>query len=151
MTSTLSTFPYDTATSEKILNLLITSQDKIHRGEVVALVARFWGLISKQPLVKAVRSLIRSPVYNRYETHFGEEQARLSRDSVILDGGESQELQWTRRLSSKLTLGVFEHFIRKFEGLFVDNVVYGSEWDSFMNHSIQNWRDSIALSFTLLM
>ncbi len=46
LTSSLSTFPYDAAATEKFLNLLITSRGRIHEGYTVAFVARLWGLIS---------------------------------------------------------------------------------------------------------
>jgi len=46
LTSSLSTFPYDTATTEKFLNLLNVSRSQINQGYTVALVARLWGLIS---------------------------------------------------------------------------------------------------------
>lgn len=47
ITSHTSTFPYDTAASEKILDLLNKSRDKISQGEIVTLVARFWGVIGE--------------------------------------------------------------------------------------------------------
>ncbi|KAF9530153.1 hypothetical protein CPB83DRAFT_851068 [Crepidotus variabilis] len=135
LTSTLSTFPYDATASEKILNLLNHSRDKISKGEVVTLVARFWGLI----------------VYNRYLTHHGEEQARLSRDSSIIDADEAEEIQWTRTAFSMMSFGTFKPYMKKFDGLFVDSLVYGFEWESFMKSCISGWRDSIALSFGLLL
>lgn len=89
-------------------------------------------------------------VYNRYETHFGEEQARLSRDSRIIEEQE-QELQWTKPVLSRLSLGSFPYYMKNFDSMFVDSVVYGSVWESFMSKSLASWRESIALSFALLL
>ena len=46
LTSSLSTFPYDAAATEKFLDLLTASRGRIHEGYTVAFVARLWGLIS---------------------------------------------------------------------------------------------------------
>ncbi|KAF8190439.1 hypothetical protein BJ912DRAFT_965107 [Pholiota molesta] len=134
LTSSLSTFPYDAATTEKFLNLLISSRNQIHEGYTVAIVARLWGLI----------------MYNRYETHFGQEQARLSRDSAILVDAV-QEMQWTKTIGSILTFRTSETYLKRLDSLFVDQFVYGSDWASFMTYCMKNWQRSIVTSVVLLL
>ncbi|KAF8960340.1 hypothetical protein BDZ97DRAFT_1922244 [Flammula alnicola] len=133
LTSSLSTFPYDATATEKFLNLLTASRDRIHDGHTVAIVARLWGLI----------------MYNRYETHYGQEQSRLSRDTSILVD-DIEEIQWTKPVFSFLTLGISEKYCKRLDKLFVDQFVYGSDWDSFMSYCIGGWQKTIIGSAGLL-
>ncbi|KAF9485031.1 hypothetical protein BDN70DRAFT_848640 [Pholiota conissans] len=134
LTSTLSTFPYDAAATEKFLNLLRSSRDQIHEGYVVAIVARLWGLI----------------MYNRYETHYGQDQARLSRDSSILVD-EVDEIKWTKTAVSILTFRMSETYNNRLNSLFVDQFVFGNDWTSFMTHCMTSWQHSTVASAALLL
>jgi hypothetical protein len=134
LTSALSTFPYDAATCEKFLNLLTSSRDQIHDGHTVAFVARLWGII----------------IYNRYETHYGQEQSRLSRDSSIIANEES-EIQWTKRILSLLSFRSSDPYLKRLDELFVDQFVYGNDWDSFMTRCIRSWQQITIGSAGLLL
>jgi hypothetical protein len=134
LTSTLSTFPYDGPTCEKFLNLLTSSRDRIHDGHTVAFVARLWGIT----------------IYNRYETHYGQEQSRLSRDSSILVN-EDSEIQWTKHIISLLSFRSSDPYLKRLDEVFVDQFVYGNDWDSFMTQCIKGWQQLTVGSVGLLL
>ncbi|KAF8884900.1 hypothetical protein CPB84DRAFT_1788808 [Gymnopilus junonius] len=134
LTSAVSTFPYDGPTCEKFLNLLLSSRDRIHDGHTVTFVARLWSII----------------VYNRYETHYGQEQSRLSRDSSILVN-EDSETQWTRPVLSWLSFGSSDSYLKCLDDLFVDQFVYGSDWDNFMTQCVKGWQQCTIASMGLLL
>jgi hypothetical protein len=89
-------------------------------------------------------------MYARYETHYGEEQARLSREISIIDQDE-QEIQWTKPLVSVLSLRAADQYLGRLEGLFVDEFVYGHHWDAFMTSCIKGWQQSNHNSAALLL
>ncbi|KJA18436.1 hypothetical protein HYPSUDRAFT_45299 [Hypholoma sublateritium FD-334 SS-4] len=134
LTSSLSTFPYDSAATEKFLNLLTASRTRIHEGYTVAFVARLWGLI----------------MYNRFETHYGQEQARLSRDAAIFVE-ENNEVQWTKIPASIITFKTSETLNCRFNSLFVDQFVYANDWSAFIKSSIADWQQSTIASAALIM
>ncbi|KAF8814750.1 hypothetical protein BYT27DRAFT_6959207 [Phlegmacium glaucopus] len=134
LTSNLSTFPYTTAQCEKFLELLKFSRDRIHEGHVVAYVGRIWSII----------------LYNRYETHYGEEQSRLSRDCAILVD-KSKEVQWTRPLLSLLSLQTSDRYLTALDALYVDQYVYGHAWTTFMGTCLKTWRQDCCTSVILLL
>ncbi|KDR80108.1 hypothetical protein GALMADRAFT_242345 [Galerina marginata CBS 339.88] len=134
LTSNLSTFPYDASTCEKFLNLLTSSRDRIHDGHTVCFVARLWGVI----------------IYNRYETHYGQQQPRLSRDSSILVD-QDKEIQWTKSIFSSLSFGTSAPYLKQLDELFLDRFVYGADWDSFMTQCIKGWQKITVQSVGLLL
>jgi len=134
LTSTLSTFPYDASTCEKFLNLLTSSRDRIHDGHTVCFVARLWGVIT----------------YNRYETHYGQQQSRLSRDSSILIDQDT-EIQWTKPILSSLSFNTSTPYLKRLDELFLDRFVYGADWDSFMTQCIRGWQKITVQSAGLLL
>ena len=69
-------------------------------------------------------------VYARYETHYGEEQSRLSRKISII-ANEGQQIQWTKPLISVFSLRAADKYADRLEALFVDEFVYGHSWDAF--------------------
>ena len=89
-------------------------------------------------------------VYKRFETHYGQEQARLSRDAAIFVE-ENNEIQWTKIPPSILTFKISETFNSRFDSLFVDQFVYANDWTAFMKSSIANWQQSAMASATLIL
>lgn len=89
-------------------------------------------------------------MYARYETHYGEEQSRLSREISIIAQDE-QEVQWSKPLVSVLSLRAADQYLNRLEGLFVDEFVYGHAWDAFMTSCIKGWQQSNLNSAALLL
>jgi len=133
LTSNLSTFPYTAAQCEQFLGLLNSSRDRIREGHVVAYVARIWSIM----------------FYNRYETHYGQEQSRLSRDCAILL--DSEEIQWTKALLSMLSFRTSDRYLETLDGLFVDKFVYAHVWTTFMGTCLKTWRRDCGASAMLLL
>ncbi|KAF9568681.1 hypothetical protein CPC08DRAFT_351324 [Agrocybe pediades] len=133
ITSSLRTFPFDTATCQRLLDLLTSSRDCIHDGHTVTYVARIWGMI----------------MYNRYETHYGEEQARLSRDNSILFDDDT-ELEWTKPIFSLASFRSADVYMKRLNTIFVDRFLYTVDWDSFMKQCISDWTRTGIMSSILL-
>lgn len=134
LTSTQSTFPYNSTDCEKFRTLLISSRERINDGRTVSIVGRLWSII----------------MYARYETHYGEEQSRLSREISII-ANERQEMQWTKPLISVLSLRAADQYVDHLDGLFVDEFVYGRAWDAFMTSCMKGWQQSVFNSAVLLL
>lgn len=89
-------------------------------------------------------------MYSRYENHHGQTQARLSRDtSIILS--DYEETQWTKTLIAVLTLGTAHAFNDRLDLLFVDGVVYGPVWASFMKYCMKSWKQSAIVSAVFIL
>ncbi|KIM35667.1 hypothetical protein M413DRAFT_449623 [Hebeloma cylindrosporum] len=134
LTSTQSTFPFNSADCEKFRSLLISLRERINDGRTVCIVGRLWSMI----------------MYARYETHYGEEQSRLSREISII-AKEDQEIQWSKPLISLLSLRAADQYLVHLEGLFIDEFVYGSAWDAFMASCMKGWQRSSLNSAALLL
>ena len=89
-------------------------------------------------------------MYARYETHYGEEQPRLSREISII-ANERQEIQWTKPLISALSLRAVDQYADRLESLFVDEFVYGHAWDAFMSSCMKRWQQCSFNSVALLL
>ena len=85
-------------------------------------------------------------MYARYETHYGEEQSRLSREITFIANdiiaNEEQVMQWTKPLVSVLSLRAANQYVEHLEGLFIDKFVYGHAWDAFMTFCMKGWQQS---------
>jgi hypothetical protein len=116
------------------------------------MVGRLWSIISKSrrqcPKLKHDSESL--PVYARYETHYGEEQSRISRETSIIAQDE-REIRWTRPLISFLSLRASDQYLSPLEGLFTDEFVYGHAWDPFMSSCIKGWQHSSLNSAVLLL
>ena len=88
-------------------------------------------------------------MYARYETHYGEEQSRLSREISII--AQDEQVQWSKPLVSVLSLRAADQYLNRLEGLFVDEFVYGHAWDAFMTSCIKGWQQSNLNSAALLL
>ena len=88
--------------------------------------------------------------YNRYETHYGQDQSRLSRDCAILSD-DSTEVQWTRRLLSLLSFRTSNRYLETLDALFVDKFVYAHVWNTFMTTCLKTWRRDCCTSAMFLL
>lgn len=84
-------------------------------------------------------------MYNRFEMHHGQEQARLSRTMSIMTPMEN-ETHWTKLVFATLTLGMAAQFNQRLDALFVDHVVYEREWQAFLSYCTTNWKYSALVS-----
>ena len=89
-------------------------------------------------------------MYARYETHYGEEQSRLSREISII-ANEGQEIQWTKPLIFAVSLRAADQYADRLEALFVDEFIYGHAWDAFMTFCMKGWRQLSFNSAALLL
>lgn len=127
--------------------------DRIHEGHTVCYVARLWSVVGKAVFYGAKTRFTESLVplaYNRYETHYGQEQSRLCRDaSILID--EYQEPQWVQSLVSGITLRTSVPYAKRLNELFIDSFVYGCDWNAFMTATVKAWRITAAKSIVLLL
>ena len=92
-------------------------------------------------------------VHNRFETHFGQEQARLSRDDAI-KFAEDNEVQWTKIPASIATFrksDIYNCQLDLLFSLFAYQPVYADEWSAFMKSRIDDWQQSAMASTILLL
>ena len=169
LTSTQSTFPYNSTDCEKFRSLLISSRGKgnanfLHHSILTLFLYRTdqrrthgfhgWPIMVHNKSVGQCSALKHHSdyilVYSRYETHYGEEQSRLSREISIIDN-EGREIQWTKPLISVLSLRAADQYVVRLEGLFVDEFVYGHAWNAFMTSCMNAWQQSSLNSAVLLL
>ena len=77
-------------------------------------------------------------------THYGQINARLSRDQLILETDEVEEGRLFR-LKSRMLFNIPLEFNLSFEKLWADEIVYQSEWREFMPKCREEWSLSTAL------
>lgn len=133
MTSQTSTFPYSLEESRAFLDILLPARDRPVDGRILSLTARILNVIAS----------------NRYFTHYGQEQARLSRDSAILES-EASEPGWTSTVASAITLKSQDFFLERLNAIFTDNYVYGADWKKFVKQSLKKWQLAFMQSIALL-
>jgi len=134
MTSRFSTFPYSAPECEKFLQLLQTSRTYTHDGHITSLVARLWSLVCN----------------HRVSTHYGERQARLSRDQAILVD-DAQESRCLAALTSLLSFQASGGYQTRLNDIFTDHLVYAHQWRPFMSACLQDWKATLYLDFSTLM
>jgi hypothetical protein len=118
----VSTFEHSREDCETYLRLLPTSKAHIHDGRQICLVARLLSTVAR----------------NRFNTHYGEQHSRLSRDQSIIEALPSGE----SRLLSMLSFRASEDFLARLNNVFVDRLVYVTEWRSFVSYCQADWRHS---------
>lgn len=133
MTSQTSTFPYSLEESKTFLDILLPTRERPVDGRILSLTARILSVIS----------------CNRYFTHYGQEQARLSRDSAILES-EGAEPGWSSTAASAVTLKTQDFFLERLHTTFTDNYVYAVDWKKFMRQSLKKWQLAFMQSIALL-
>ena len=117
------------------------------------LIGRIWSIICKchRPCTCIlILTTVSNLGYNRYETHYGQEQSRLSRDCAILTD-DSTEVQWTRTLLSLTSLRTSDRYLETLDALFVDKFVYAHAWTTFMSTCLKTWRRDCCSSAMLLL
>ncbi|KAF5310822.1 hypothetical protein D9619_008020 [Psilocybe cf. subviscida] len=134
LTAEHSTFPYDAKMNKEILPLLQSMRGQLSQGQNVCAVARFWVVICR----------------HRFETHFGELSARLSRDSKILVE-EHEKNKFFNPIVSVLTLGIAAQYYRELDNIFVDHLTYTPHWHNFMQATMGKWQREILISAGLLL
>ncbi|KAF9031141.1 hypothetical protein BDP27DRAFT_1409897 [Rhodocollybia butyracea] len=86
---------------------------------------------------------------NRFQTHYGQEASRLSRDQAILyDSPQPSRISTVARY---LTFNSSEVYLAKLNDLFVDRLLYFSQWQPFIRRSIQGWRRSFYTAIAIIM
>lgn len=133
-TSSSSTFPYSFQESKNLLDILTPARLSPPSGHIITTVARLFNVIA----------------HNRYWTHYGQEQARLSRDTSILSGPEDQ-VSWPSTLSSAVTFRSSAWFEDRLNTIFTDNFVYAADWQGFMKRSLGKWRAAFMQSLAVLV
>ncbi|KAG6854105.1 hypothetical protein C0991_010519 [Blastosporella zonata] len=120
MTSRNSTFPYDARDSTKFLKLLRSFRD-----------ARWSRQMRHRSTMAASK--------HRFETHYGEQHARLSRDQAILVD-TAKENRTVHILTSMLSFKTSDYYVSRLNNIYVDHLVYVHQWQPFMQKCIEDWR-----------
>nr|GAT59558.1 predicted protein [Mycena chlorophos] len=133
MTSTTSTFGYTAEECQVLLGAL-----RVCRGpkptQTTCTIARLWGMV----------------FHNRIWNHYGQEQARLSRDQSIFYREERNNR--TSVVVNALTFGSFSAHLRRLEDVFVDDLVNVAYWRKFVNGNIGRWkREAMAIERPFLL
>ncbi|KAF9008155.1 hypothetical protein BDZ89DRAFT_1025309 [Hymenopellis radicata] len=134
LTSSGSTFYYSKEDCEKFVQLLQVARDYPSDGYQTCLVARLQTQICNQ----------------RFETHYGEQHVRLTRDRVSPELAQPSRL--TARVVSVLSLGMARRYSEELDVLYIDQTVYAHAWRTFISTCLQEWKESFiytSLSFLL--
>ncbi|RXW16482.1 hypothetical protein EST38_g9372 [Candolleomyces aberdarensis] len=134
MTSSSSTFPYSFKECKDFLDILTPARQRANDGHIITLVARIFNVVAN----------------NRYWTHYGQEQARLSRDTSILEETSGQTA-WGSSIASAVSLRVSDFFASRLDTIFTDDYVYVMDWQKFMTQALGKWRGAFVQSLALLM
>ncbi|KAJ7064625.1 hypothetical protein C8F01DRAFT_1080929 [Mycena amicta] len=145
MTSSVSTFGYSAKECGSFLNVLQVcrsnnscalqaerlidlASDTLDSKETTCVIARLWGTVYHQ----------------RIWNHYGEEQARLSRDQRILyHAGDSEASRSSRCffvLANALTLGNFRTHAARLDDVFADDLVNSVQWPIFVLRNLEDWK-----------
>jgi hypothetical protein len=133
LTSSSSTFPYDTNQCARILDILRTPHNDPPSVYTTCLVARLWGFVS---------------LY-RYSNHHGEEHARLCRTQQIL-AAPPQQTHWTHKATSVLLFRIPDLYRARFDAAFVDKQIYVYHWQRLVAKCAQEWATSLVVALVLL-
>ncbi|KAJ6612339.1 hypothetical protein B0H10DRAFT_2192478 [Mycena sp. CBHHK59/15] len=125
MTSRVSTFPYTAQDCKTFMDILQESRGNLADGHTTWIIARLWSLVDN----------------NKYLTHYGQENARLSRDQAILYDPEQKHL-WISVILSCLSFKISEMYQERLDDVFVDHIVYTNQWEKLMSDCLQQWRGS---------
>ncbi|KAF9269667.1 hypothetical protein L218DRAFT_850859 [Marasmius fiardii PR-910] len=117
----------------QLLDLLKLARDNMTDGNQVCVIARLW----------------RSIYHHRFQSHHGQEIARLSRDQAILH--RPQPSPWFTTVLSILTLRTSTRYHVQLSDNFVDELVYISQWQPFVKRTIQDWKRASFEAFCVLL
>lgn len=102
--------------------------------------ARLWQLVCTlyRSLLPRTCGLSKT-VKNRFETLYGEQNARLCRDhSILVD--TARESRLLRVVTTLLTFGTSDTYVSRLNDIYVDHLVYTHQWQPFMKQSLKEWR-----------
>ncbi|EMD34996.1 hypothetical protein CERSUDRAFT_107036 [Gelatoporia subvermispora B] len=133
MTSDNSTFPYDSEQCSKFKNL-IDIQNSETTTYMTCLVARIWVMISR----------------HRYDHFYGEQCARLCRDQHVFDWPDVK-LPIAVRIYSAVLFNFPKTMAKRFEDLYIDQILYKIHWDRFMRSMKQNWHENVLVCTGVLI
>ncbi|KAJ6608132.1 hypothetical protein B0H10DRAFT_2303725 [Mycena sp. CBHHK59/15] len=125
MTSRVSTFPYTAQDCKDFVEILQNSRGNLADGHTTWIIARLWSLVDN----------------NKYLTHYGQENARLSRDQAILYDPD-QKYRWISVIFSCLSFKISDMYRVRLDDVFVDHIVYTNQWEKLMSDCLQQWRGS---------
>ncbi|KAJ3935810.1 MAG: hypothetical protein NXY57DRAFT_957825 [Lentinula lateritia] len=134
MTSQTSTFFYTQKECAQFIKILKLARENTADGHQVCVIARLW----------------RQVCDNRFVTHYGQETSRLGRDQAIL----YDPPQSSSRISAVarfITFTMSDTYLTKLNDLFVDRLVYFSQWQPFIRRCLQGWRRSFWSAFAIIM
>jgi len=134
MTSKVSTFLYSSDECAKFLELLRSARCNLPDGHTTCFVARLWSFV----------------VGNRVNTHYGQRQARLSRDQAILNESYSGT-HWTFDFVSRFLFAIPGSYLSKLDNVYVDDLVYADQWRDFMRACRDDWKSSLSWAFPILI
>ncbi|KAF7325559.1 hypothetical protein MKEN_00405400 [Mycena kentingensis (nom. inval.)] len=123
MTSAVSTFGYSAPQCETLIRLLESSRATLSSGSTRCSIARLWGVVC----------------HHRMWNHYGQEQARLSRDQQIFYPGTQSENKMAR-LSNLLTFGGFAVHEARLNDVFTDGLVNSVQWPTFVQEGVEGWK-----------
>ncbi|KAF9078746.1 hypothetical protein BDP27DRAFT_1441137 [Rhodocollybia butyracea] len=133
ITSQTSTFFYTQAECTQFIKVIKLARQSTADGHNVCVIARLWSQVCD----------------NRFQTHYGQEASRLSRDQAILyDSPQPSRISTVARY---LTFNSSEVYLAKLNDLFVDRLLYFSQWQPFIRRSIQGWRRSFYTAIAIIM
>ncbi|KAK7435505.1 hypothetical protein VKT23_019627 [Stygiomarasmius scandens] len=133
MTSRTSTFFYGEKDCKKFLKALTLARDHPGDGHQTCVVARLWKLVCS----------------NRFQTHYGQEISRLSRDQNIIY--EPSRPSRISRVTGALTFKTSDRYLAKLNDIFVDHLVYETEWKQFIASCLRDWKQVSFAAFSTLL
>ncbi|KAJ3736665.1 hypothetical protein DFJ43DRAFT_1050094 [Lentinula guzmanii] len=134
MTSQTSTFFYTQKECAQFIKILKLARENSSDGHQVCVIARLW----------------RQVCDNRFVTHYGQETSRLSRDQAILYD-PPQPSSRVSTLARCITFTASDAYLTKLNDLFVDRLVYFSQWQPFIRRCLYGWRRSFWSALAIII
>ncbi|KAJ6532972.1 hypothetical protein B0H19DRAFT_1186731 [Mycena capillaripes] len=114
--------------------ILNPESGNMNDGHTTWIIARLWSVID----------------HNKYLTHCGQEQARLSRDQSILFDPE-QKHRWISSIMTYLTFKTSDVHLARLDDVFVDHMVYEDRWAKLVGDCLKQWRACASGAFAGLL
>ncbi|KAI0669867.1 hypothetical protein C8Q78DRAFT_1079779 [Trametes maxima] len=131
LTSQMSTFPYTAEECKQFLQILESDAQSTEYSNWI--LARLWATVSR----------------HRYNTFYGEDHARISRDQRRYDKAAPQRTPFME----KCFVLFFNMPVRRADELrllFVDEIAFGVHWREFATSILKDWYDASALAVGLI-
>ncbi|KIK68523.1 hypothetical protein GYMLUDRAFT_92048 [Collybiopsis luxurians FD-317 M1] len=133
LTSQTSTFLYARSECEQYIKILKLARQNSTDGHQVCVIARLW----------------RQVCLNRFQTHYGQEISRLSRDQAILYNPPQPSR--ISAVAQVLTFSASDVYLAKLNDLFVDRYVYFAQWQPFIRRCLRGWKRSFWTASAILL